>query len=87
VHDSRPAMILGRQSVRRRRECGCGYRFTTFEVMAGDLDAAVELREQTERLAKLARELAEAAGRVLGRAGATGAPDSGNATSGAAARG
>lgn len=38
VTDSRPTTFMGTFSIRRRRDCGCGYRFTTFEVQATFID-------------------------------------------------
>mgnify|MGYP001424757666 CR=1 FL=1 len=31
VVDSRPTIMYGTETVRRRRKCKCGYRFTTYE--------------------------------------------------------
>lgn len=51
VVDSRPGLVRGHVSVRRRRKCkACGLRFTTFEV-------AADLVRQADEAARLRRRL------------------------------
>jgi transcriptional regulator NrdR family protein len=56
VIDSRPSMVLGHASVRRRRVCQkCGHRYSTFELFSMDiakLNDIAKLRSQLETAAE-----------------------------------
>ena len=50
VTDSRGAVVLSRQTVRRRRTCrSCRHRFTTFELSADHLVAIIEQNDELRR--------------------------------------
>lgn len=58
VVDSRPGLVLGHVSVRRRRKCkACGLRFTTFEVAADLVRQADEAARLRRRLLRLLQEV------------------------------
>lgn len=57
VADSRATIVMGRETIRRRRECkSCGWRFTTIEVTYDEDQRRRDLSLQKRRLADQVRE-------------------------------